>query len=140
MLYGPICGVVIGALSDILGHFMFQGGTVFFLGYTISAMMAGFIYGICFYKTKVTFTKCLAARIIVNMLVNVILGTLWWSMVYDLSYEATMAYLYTIALPKNIIYLLPQSIVLYLIIKALAGPLKMFNLLDDDIADNITLL
>jgi ECF transporter S component (folate family) len=140
MLYGPICGVVIGIFSDVLGHFLFQGGTVFFFGYTISAMIAGFVYGICFYKTKVTFTKCLTARIIVNMLVNVVLGTIWWSMLYKLSYEATITYLFTIALPKNIIYLLPQSIVLYIIIKAMAGPLKMFNLLDEEIADNITIL
>lgn len=140
MLYGPICGIVIGALSDILGHFMFQGGTVFFLGYTVSAMLAGLVYGLCFYRTKVTFTKCLTARIIVNMFINVVLGTIWWSMVYDLPYDATMTYLYTIALPKNIIYLLPQSIVLYIIMKALAGPLKMFNLLDEEIADNITIL
>ena len=103
-------------------------------------MIAGFVYGICFYKTKVTFTKCLTARIIVNMLVNVVLGTIWWSMLYKLSYEATITYLFTIALPKNIIYLLPQSIVLYIIIKAMAGPLKMFNLLDEEIADNITIL
>ena len=43
-------------------------------------------------------------------------------------------------LPKeNIIYLLPQSIVLYIVIKAIVGPLKMFNLIEEDIADNVSL-
>jgi ECF transporter S component (folate family) len=139
MLYGPICGLTIGFFSDVLGHVLFQSSTQFFFGYTINAMLAGLIYGLLFYRTKVTFTKCLASRILVNTIINVFLGTIWWKMLYGLSYEATITYLLTISIPKNIIYLLPQSIILYIIIKALAGPFKMFNLIEEEIADNITL-
>ena len=113
MIYGPLCGIVIGVFSDVLGHVMFQSGTLYFFGY--------------------------AVRIIVNMFINVVLGTIWWKMLYGLNNEATMMYLTTIAIPKNIIYLLPQTIILYIVIKALAGPLKIFNLIEEEIADNITL-
>ena len=139
LIYGPICGIVIGFFSDILGYFLFQSQEVFFFGYTISAMLTGFIYGISFYKTKITFAKCLTARIFVNFIVNVIMGTLWWSIIYKLSYEGAMSYLFAIALPKNIIYLLPQSIVLFIVIKALGKPLSSFGLVDERITNNITL-
>ncbi|MBO5711276.1 MAG: folate family ECF transporter S component [Acholeplasmatales bacterium] len=139
LIYGPICGVVIGFLSDILGYALFQSQEMFFFGYTISAMLTGFIYGICFYRTKITFAKCLSARILVNFLINVVLGTIWWAVIYNLDYESAMSYLIAIALPKNIIYLLPQSIILFLIIKALGKPLSSFSLVDEKITDNITL-
>ncbi len=139
LIYGPICGIVIGLFSDVLGYFLFQSSEVFFFGYTLSAMLSGFIYGISFYRTKVTFAKCLAARILVNFLVNVFLGTIWWSMIYDLSYDAAISYMMLISLPKNIVYLLPQSIVLFVILKALARPLSSFGLVDAKITDNITL-
>ena len=85
MIYGPICGLTIGFFSDVLGHVLFQSSTQFFFGYTINAMLAGLIYGLLFYRTKVTFTKCLASRILVNTIINVFLGTIWWKMLYGLS-------------------------------------------------------
>ena len=60
-------------------------------------------------------------------------------MIYDLSYDAAISYMMLISLPKNIVYLLPQSIVLFVILKALARPLSSFGLVDAKITDNITL-
>ena len=138
MIYGPLCGLVIGMLSDILGFFMGSGG-IFFFGYTLNSMLAGFTYGLCFYKTKVTFTKCLMARVIVNLVINVVLGSIWWKMIYNLSIDETLAYLILTSLPKNIIYLIPQSILLYVVLKSLGKVLARFGYIDDKIGDNISL-
>lgn len=140
MIYGPICGIIIGALSDIIGELMFPSVTGFFIGYTLSSMLAGFTYGIFFYKTKITFAKCLYARIIVNLFINVMLGTIWWSIIYNLSFDATITYLLTMALPKNIIYLFPQSILLFLVLKYVLKPLRAFNVVDNKIIDNVSIL
>jgi len=140
MIYGPICGITIGFLSDILGYFVFQSSEVFFLGYTVNAMLSGLMYGLCFYKTKVTFTKCLYARLFVNLFVNVFLGSIWWAMLYDLNFEAMMTYMLFISLPKNLIYLIPQSIILYVILKAVARPLSACGIIDQKIGENITLI
>jgi len=102
-------------------------------------MLAGFTYGLCFYKTKVTFTKCLMARVIVNLVINVVLGSIWWKMIYNLSIDETLAYLILTSLPKNIIYLLPQSILLYVVLKSLGKVLARFGYIDDKIGDNISL-
>lgn len=139
LIYGPICGIFIGFCSDILGFFLFQQGQVFFLGYTLDAMLSGFIYGICFYKKRITFTNCLIARFFVNIGVNVVLGSLWWKIIYNLNYDAYITYLLTISLPKNILYLLPQSIILFVLFKLLSKPLASFNLIDKKVSENITL-
>ncbi len=139
LIYGPLCGLFVGLCSDILGFFLFQQGQVFFFGYTIDAMLSGFIYGICFYKKRITFTNCLIARFFVNIGVNVILGSLWWKIIYNLNYDAYIAYLLTISLPKNLLYLLPQSIILFMLFKLLSKPLASFNLIPQKVSENITL-
>lgn len=138
MIYGPLCGLVVGMLSDIIGFFMGSGG-IFFLGYTLNSMLAGFTYGICFYRTKVTFTKCLMARVVVNIFINVILGSIWWMMIYSLSFEQMMTYLLITALPKNIIYLLPQSILLFIVLKSLGNVLYRFGYIEEEIGMHISL-
>ena len=149
MIYGPITGLIIGILSDVLGFFIFPSGGMFFPGYTLDAMMAGFTYGICFYKTKITFTKCLFARLFVNLVINVIFGSLWYMFVYvfiNMSnvtfneyFNAYLTYIIAISLPKNLIYLLPQSILLFLVLKALSRPIASVGLIDPKIKDHITI-
>ena len=128
-----------GFCSDILGYYLFQGGSIFFLGYTLSAMITGFIYGVFFYKKKITFTNCLLARFFVNIFINVVLGSIWWKIVYGLDVEAMKVYVLLTSLPKNTLYLLPQSILLFIVLKALAKPLAKFGLLHDKIAENVEL-
>lgn len=116
LLFGPINGLMIGAMGDIIGHFLQPSGP-FFLGYTLNAMIPCFVYGLCFYKTKITFSKVLLARIIVNFFVNSILGTLWSAMMFNHTFDMAMTNFLYINLPKNIFYLIPQSLVLFIVLK-----------------------
>lgn len=142
MIYGPIAGLIVGFLSDIIGFFLFQGGDVFFPGYILDAMFAGFTYAIFLYKTKITFSRCLYSRIIVNLIINVIFGSLWYSILYlsDFSLNTYFTYMIFFSLPKNLFYLLPQSIVLFIVLKALVKPASRAGLVDYEIASNVTLL
>ena len=140
MIYGPICGLTIGILSDLLGYFVFQSGTPFFLGYTLNAMLSGFMYGLCFYKTKITYAKCLYARIFVNLIVNVVLGSIWWAIINGLNMEAFLSYVMVIALPKNLVYLFPQSVLLYIVMKAVCHPISSFGLIDERIGENVSII
>ena len=140
LIYGPIAGLTIGFFSDILGFILFPDGQMFFLGYTIDAMLAGFVYGIFFYKTKLSFSKCLYARIIVNLFINTILGSMWWSIINNFSFDVYVTYTLIISLPKNLLYLLPQSILLYIVIKVVLKPICAYGLVDLKIKENISLL
>ena len=141
MIYGPIVGLFTGAFSDIMGFVIAPTGGMFFIGYTLDAVVSCFLYGIFFYKTKLTYTKCLMVRTIINLVVNVVFGSLWYMIVFvgDFTYEGYMTYMTFISLPKNLIYLLPQSIVLFLVLKIMTKPLAMFGLIDTKVKENVTL-
>ena len=116
LIYGPVWGLIIGFSSDIIGFIMKP--TIFHLGYTLQAMLTGFVYGLCLYKTELKFSKVLMCRIIVNILLNGILGAFLWGSYAELSLDATIVYMFAVCLPKNIVYLIPQSLLLFLFLKA----------------------
>ncbi len=140
MIYGPLIGFLVGALSDILGFFMGQSGNVFHVGYTLNAALAGFSYGICLYKTNISFSKCFSSRVFVNLFVNVVLGSIWWGQVSSFTSEQTLNYMLIMSLPKNLFYLIPQSLLMYLLIKALVKPLSISNIINNKQAETIRFL
>ena len=131
-VYGPICGFFTGLVSDIFGFIISPSPYGFFFPYTLSAMITGFIYGICFYKKNISYTKCLISRLFVNLFVNVILGSIWWAWLTGLDFNGFRTYLMVNELPKNLFYLLPQSILQFVILKALSVPLSQSNLISHE--------
>ncbi len=140
MLYGPLVGIIVGCISDTVGFMLFPPGMPFNPLYTLSAMLTGLIYGLFFYKTKITFTKIFLARLLINIVINGILGAFWWGIDKNFTLDQTFVYMYTIALPKNVVYLLPQSILLYIVMKYLLPVFSTLNKVDKVIADNVSLL
>lgn len=141
LIYGPSAGLMIGFFSDVLGHFLFNKyGAPFYFGYTIQAMLTGFVYGLCFYKTRITFTRCFIARVIVNLLLNVIWGSICFGDLMGYDYETTKMYALIIALPKNLIYLVPQSMVLYIFLKFVSPILYRNKLINKTIYENISII
>lgn len=139
-LYGPVAGLIVGFLSDSLGFLLFPGGFSYFFGYTFNAMLAGFIYGISFYKTRITFFKSFIARFFVNILVNAFLGTLWWGIISNFTdFNQYFTYFITLALPKNLAYLIPQSLVIFVVFKALSSLFYRLNLIDIKVKENFTI-
>ena len=140
MIYGPVYGFVVGVFSDIIGFFMPNGGGIFNFGYTLQAALTGVIYGLFLFKTKITFTKVLTARIIVNFVMNVIYGSFLYIFVYYVDDTMTLtrylelvkSYALLLSLPKNIIYLLPQSLLLYYVIKVTLPIFARYHLIDKD--------
>ena len=140
MIYGPVYGFVVGVFSDIIGFFMPSGGGIFNFGYPLHSALTGMIYGLLFFKTKVTFTKVLTARILVNFVMNVIYGSFLYIFVYYVDDTMTLSrylelvksYALLLSLPKNIVYLLPQSLLLYYVIKVTLPIFARFNLVNKD--------
>ena len=133
LIYGPIWGLIIGFGSDIIGFLMHP--TTFHPGYTIQAMLTGFVYGLCFYKTDLSFSKTLLSRIIVNILLNGVFGAFLWGDFAGLNHEATMVYMGVVSLPKNILYLFPQAILLYLFLRSSVPLLIMNGLVPREVLD-----
>ncbi|NBI83701.1 folate family ECF transporter S component [Clostridiaceae bacterium] len=94
MLYGPMVCMMMGFCTDILGFLMNPGtgGGGYFPGYTLTAMVAGVIWGLFLYRPdgapdsktlagRLSFPlRTLAARILITLICNVFLNTLWLSL------------------------------------------------------------
>lgn len=135
LLYGPAVTFGIGILSDTIGFFI-NGTGYFFLGYTLQAAMSGAIYGICFYKKKVNFANVLCARFLINIFMNAIFGSILYTIVMtELKWfsqefwNVTFSYMLLLSLPKNVVYLLPQSFLLFGFLKVTMPLLLRFNYL-----------
>lgn len=131
MIYGPTTGLIIGFFSDIFGYFIAPSAYGFYLPYTLNSMLAGFTYGICFYKTNISYTKCLMSRIVVNLFINVLLGSIWWSILNNFNYDQFKVYMLVTSLPKNLFYLLPQSLLQFLFLKFVSNPAKEAGIISE---------
>ena len=51
ILYGPLAGGLVGALSDFIGAVLFPIGT-YFPGFTLTSFLMGFVFGLFLYKKQ----------------------------------------------------------------------------------------
>ena len=89
MLFGPVVTGLQGALSDILGFLLKPTGP-YFPGFTLSALLGGVIYGMMFYKTECRLWQIVLARLLIIVLVNICLNTVFLTMLYGPSRLATL--------------------------------------------------
>ncbi|MFI3116221.1 MAG: folate family ECF transporter S component [Clostridia bacterium] len=127
-IYGPIVGALSGLVGDILGYLIFPQGA-FFIGYTITAIVSGFIYGIFFYKTKVTLLNISICKFLINMLLNVVLNGLWDSILIGSNYFA----LVISRIPKNLIMLPIEIFIMYILFKRVIPILEKRNIINYDL-------
>jgi ECF transporter S component (folate family) len=106
-VYGPVLGVMVGFVSDILGFVIHPSGA-FFPGYTLSAMLGGLCYGLLLYRHRVSVVRILAAKVVINYGVNVLLGSLWSAMLYSKGYY----YYFASSIVKNTLLLPLEVLVL----------------------------
>lgn len=89
MLFGPVVAGVQGALCDILAYLLRPSGPYFPL-FTLSKLLSGIFYGLAFYKARPTAARIVSARLAVVIGLNILLNTLFLTMLYGPSYMATL--------------------------------------------------
>lgn len=99
-LYGPLMGLAVGGVSDLVGFLMHPSGG-FFFGYTLTAMAGSFLYGIFLYRTRITVLRLVLCKLTVNLVVNVLMNGLWDSILAGTGFWVLAA----ARLPKNLIAL-----------------------------------
>ena len=123
-LFGPVTGGLFAGILDIVKYLLKPDGA-FFFGFTFNAMLAAFIYGCFYYKKKLTLWRVLLAKLIVILVVNVVLNTLWLDMLYGKGF--------LVLLParaiKNLIMWPIDSIIFYVFIRLIeqTGVFRMFR-------------
>lgn len=130
-LYGPWKSSLVAGMADIIGSTCFATGA-FFPGFTLSALLAGYIYGFFFYKKRITLWYACIPFLVVMVLVHLGLNTLWLTIYYNKA-----AYLIVPSrMIKNIIcypievgffYLLYRQVVHFLPVHDLRDPWSFFG-------------
>ncbi len=113
-LFGPVAGGLFGGALDILKYIIRPTGA-FFPGFTIGAMIGGVLYGCFLYKRPISFLRILAAELTVSVICNMLLGTLWLSMLYGKAFLALLP----MRVLKNLIMWPVNSMLFYTIGKTL---------------------
>ncbi len=116
---GPKYSTLIAGLSDIIGAILFPFGE-FFIGFTISSILTGLIYGLVLYKkdnlSKGKFIiRLVIASLLVIFLVNTVLNTLWLVIMYDKAFFVLLG----TRIVKEIIMLPIQVITMFALVKGL---------------------
>ena len=102
-------------LENSNSKFMLKPDGGFMPGFTFNAMLAAFIYGLFLYKKPLSLKRMLAAKLVVAVLCNILLGTLWLSMINGKGYLALLP----ARAVKNLIQWPVDSLIFVLVAKTL---------------------
>lgn len=80
-MFGPWWSMLLFGLADLIGALLFPFGA-YFVGYTASAVISGFIYGIFLHRKKKILAKTYLWKLIVacllsNLICNLLLNSVW---------------------------------------------------------------
>lgn len=123
ILFGPIAGLTVGALSDFLGVIMFSPFPLY-PGFTLSAALVGFISGL-YRKTlrkNPRVYKFILLSYSIEIPVSIFLNTFWLTQITSISYVALL-------IPRSVsglILALVYALILFALCKALFK-LEMFK-------------
>ena len=124
MVCGPVLGLAFGFVEDILG-FVLQPTGDFFPGYTLSTMAGVLVYALFFFRRRITVLNLFLANLVVNVAVNALMGSVWSTMVRGGVYWGW----FLPSLGKNLLTLLPKTLVLYVLFQALLPIVQRMNLI-----------
>ena len=90
IMFGPIYSSIAYAVGDILGMLIFPTGGGYFPGFTLTAFLTGLVFGIVLHGTQITPKRTLIASLIVVLVLNLGLDTLWLTILMGQGYLALL--------------------------------------------------
>ena len=109
MVYGPVLGFLSGIVCDLLGCLLFPKGP-FFLPFTLIEGLGSLAYALFFYRARLSPTRIFAAKLTVNVTLNIILTPLALSWMYG---KSIMVYLIP-RIAKNLLIFPLEAVLLML--------------------------
>ena len=87
--YGPVFAGVVGALGDFMGAILFPIGA-YFPGFTLTCFLTGILLGVLLHKKR-TIPRILGAVLINELILGLLVNTLWISILYGSPFVPLMA-------------------------------------------------
>lgn len=111
MLFGPVGGMVVSGVADVVGAIL--AGVEFFPGYTLSAVLSGLFYGLTLHKQNASLWRIALGQLLVSLICYAALNTLW---AYLMGYGRSMEYMVTRWTVNAVAYPI-YTFVLYLLMR-----------------------
>lgn len=115
-LFGPLWGTIGGGISDLISSALFGDKGGFFIGFTLTAMAGPFIYALFLYNKPVKIWRIIASTILVTVIVNIGMNTLWLHIMYGINFNAALIQ----RLPKEMIVPWIQMVISYFVLQAVS--------------------
>ena len=117
MICGPVIALCYGFVQDLIGYMLVPSGG-FFFGYILSSMAGAFIFALFFYRQRLSVVRIFLAKLLINVFVNIFMGSLWSAMLFGKGY-----YYYLVkSMIKNLM-LLPVEVLLLISVFQLILPI-----------------
>ena len=120
IVLGPFLGALNAAVADIVGYFLFPAGAAFFPGFTVTAIVNAALFGLFLYKKPVTLLRVALAALCVSLLGDLLLNTLWLSVLFD---KAWLALLISRIL-KTVLWYPVQVLTIYYVWRYVGGRIR----------------
>lgn len=134
LVYGPLMGLAVGAVSDTLGVLLFPSNSPYFFPFILTEMASSFIFALFFWKQKLTVPRVVLSKFTVNFVCNIVLTSVLMKWNYYVHYGLEDANAYAIIngtrIVKNLVMFPLEAILIVLIFRALIPPLQTARLLD----------
>lgn len=96
IIYGPIVGLVVGAVSDTLGCIVTGQMSQYFPPFMLTEMLSSFIFALFFWRRKINIRRTMTAKFTVNFVCNIILTSILMKWMYFLYYGLERAEAYNV--------------------------------------------
>ena len=125
LIYGPVMGLVVGAISDTLGCLVTGRMGEYFPPFMLVEMSSSFIFALFFWRRKINVRTTLGAKFTVNLVSNIILTSIFNKWMYFLYYGLEKAQAYNIIngarIVKNLV-LFPLEATIIVMVLTVALP------------------
>ena len=131
LIYGPLMGLLVGAVSDTVGCAL-QGFADYFFPFILTEMLSSFIFGLFFWRRPLGAGRALAAKFTVNLICNIILTSVLMKWYYYLYFGVEKAEAYNlinmVRIVKNLVLFPVEAVLITVILSALLPALRASHL------------
>ncbi len=130
VVYGPLMGLLVGAVSDTLGCLLFPSGPYFF-PFIFVEMSSSFIFGLLLWRRRLTVNRVLFTKFMVNLVCNIILTSIVMKWDYYVMYGVEKAEAYAVInlvrIGKNLVLFPLEAMLITLVLQAAVPILKRMS-------------
>ncbi len=134
MIYGPVLGLLVGAISDILGLVVTCQMGQFFPPFTLVEMTSSFIFALFFWRRKISVTSALTAKFSVNLVCNILMTSIFmkWLKFLQGGQAAADAYqiINGVRIAKNLIMFPLEAMIIIMVLSFALPILTRLKLVD----------